>query len=53
MALVKARLPDYNRGMDSVWRQKLRDVRQKIGISQRELAERAGLSQESIRPYGP
>ena len=41
----------YNRGMDSVWRQKLRDVRKRIGISQREVAERAGISQESMRAY--
>jgi len=37
--------------MDSVWRQKLRDVRRRVGISQREAAERAGLSHESIRAY--
>ena len=49
--LVKSRSPDYNRGMDSVWRHKLREVRQRIGISQREIAERAGLSRESIRAY--
>ena len=54
--LVKLRLghavsPCYNRGMDSVWRHRLRDVRQRIGISQREVAERAGLSMESIRGY--
>jgi transcriptional regulator with XRE-family HTH domain len=37
--------------MDKVWRHKLRGVRQRVGISQREVAERAGLSQESIRAY--
>lgn len=51
IVLVTSRVPDYNRGMDSVWRHKLREVRQRIGISQREVAERAGLSRESIRAY--
>jgi transcriptional regulator with XRE-family HTH domain len=37
--------------MDAAWRQKLREVRRRVGISQRDTAERAGLSQESIRAY--
>ncbi|MDP9237920.1 MAG: helix-turn-helix transcriptional regulator [Chloroflexota bacterium] len=37
--------------MDSVWRHKLREVRLRIGISQREVAERTGLSPESVRAY--
>lgn len=37
--------------MDAAWRHKLRAARQKVGISQREVAERAGVSQESIRAY--
>jgi transcriptional regulator with XRE-family HTH domain len=49
--LVGDHPPDYNRRMDSVWRRKLRDVRQRLGLSQREVAERAGLSPESIRAY--
>lgn len=37
--------------MDAAWRVKLRAVRLKAGVSQREVAERAGVSQESIRAY--
>ena len=37
--------------MDAAWRHKLRAARQKAGISQREVAELAGISQESIRAY--
>ena len=44
-------MADYNRGVDSTWRHKLRAVRKRLGISQREVAERSGFSQESIRAY--
>ncbi len=37
--------------MDDVWRQKLRAARHAAGVSQREVAERAGVSPESIRAY--
>ena len=37
--------------MNGEWRQKLRDVRKAAGVSQREVAGRSGLSQETIRAY--
>ena len=37
--------------MDAAWRHKLRAARLKVGVSQREVAELAGVSQESIRAY--
>ena len=37
--------------MDAARRHKLRAAQQKAGISQREVAELAGISQESIRAY--
>lgn len=37
--------------MDTVWRRKLRNVRERLGLSQREVAERAGVSPETVRGY--
>ena len=37
--------------MDAAWRHKLRAARERLGLSQREVAERTGISQESIRAY--
>jgi transcriptional regulator with XRE-family HTH domain len=37
--------------MNSKWRQQLRAARSRAGLSQRELAERAGVSPETIRGY--
>ena len=33
------------------WRHELRDARRKLGVSQRTLAERAGLSESAVRAY--
>lgn len=37
--------------MEAIWRVKLRDVRERQGLSRRQLAERSGLSQETVRGY--
>ena len=41
----------YNRDMDPTWRLRLRTARRNVGLSQREVAERIGLSRESIHAY--
>ncbi len=37
--------------METAWRGKLRDTRERLGLSQRALAGRAGLSPETVRGY--